>query len=490
MNFLIILLILLFSYSFINISFSQSQNIKVSLSPKDILILSGSSATISVKIENYMKIQDEFDIFISGSYPYSINAPKKITVDPNSSASFSITISSPQNSAPGSFYINVSAVSKMNSNIWNADSITIKIVTPQKNSYFHEQPPLKQLATVGKGETGVNFYSNPRLIDRGYIIKNGEECCVGSEIELDSLSLSGEWFSKGGPNDSPPIKWVENLSEVKEKINAGEYSTETYEATICSWRAIMEKTTGPERCKVWGTLICSSDCKIFSYNGEVNQNEKTFKVSSSGLISLNFICPVECIFFVDRRNKDGLSNVYGYMELGKKLPELVNSLNLKAVEKSLGPDLELKRSTITSASLKENEKTFIKMVLKNSGDMTAKIDKIKLNLKNYEILHYPRELAPNEEAEIIIKARAENVGTIRANIEYRSDSLGCLPTKNFTESFSIASIKIIGKLEKCNSSSECKYGETCCEGYCMNLNEGFCDDINGDGIPETWIEYS
>lgn len=484
-----IAIIFTFIYSFISLSISQSQNIKISLSPKDILILSGSSATISVKIENYMTIQDEFDIFISGSYPYSIDAPKKITVDPNSSVSFSIIISSPKTSAPGSFHINVSAVSKMNSNIWGSDSITIKIVNPQKGSYFHEQPPLHSLGPIGMGETGINFYSNPRVIDRGYVIKNGEECCVGSEMRLDALSLLGEWFSKGGPNDSPPIKWVENLSEVKEKINSKIYSTETYEATICSWRAIKEKTTGPERCKVWGSLICSSDCKIFSDGGNVNQNEKTFKVSSSGIVSLNFVCPVECIFFVDRRNKANLSNVYGYLELGKKLPELVNTLNLKAVEKSIGPDLELKKATITSTNLKENEKTFIKMIMKNSGDMTAKIDKINLNLKNYEILYSPKELAPNEETEIIIKARAENVGTIKANIEYRSEMLGCLPTKNFTESFSIASIKIYGKLEKCSSSSECKYGETCCEGYCMNLNEGFCDDINGDGIPETWIEY-
>jgi len=492
---LIIFVFLIFSY----IAFAQSDKVSVAISNKNIIMQAGRNVAIPVKITNNQEFQDTFEIFISGSYPYQIRYDKNVTIQPNSYRNINILISSPPN-AFGTFNIVISAVSKKNSNIWNQDKASISILSLSKLSSFHDQPPLLSLGPIGPGHIGINFYSNPRIIDRGYVISNGEECCVGSELVLDGFSLLGEWYPKGGPQDSPPVTWVRDLEEIKRKINSFEYNVETHEAYICSWMAVQEAATGPERCIVSGSLVCSANCELNSDAKISGSLTQTFKVLEPGEIKLSYSCPVDCIFFVNRKNKTyygarageefpKLKDVYGYMELGKALPIVNSTLTVKAVSGELGPDISIVKSTITSTVLKENEKTFIRMILKNSGDMVAKIDNISLNLNNYITLFQPKELLPGEEKEIIIKARAQDVGTIRADIEYRSDKLGCLPTKEFKESFSIASIKITGKLEKCSSDRDCKYGETCCEGYCMDLTHGFCDDINGDGIPETWTEY-
>ncbi|MBI2675788.1 MAG: hypothetical protein HYX24_04985 [Candidatus Aenigmarchaeota archaeon] len=39
----------------------------------------------------------------------------------------------------------------------------------------------------------------------------------------------------------------------------------------------------------------------------------------------------------------------------------------------------------------------------------------------------------------------------------------------------------------CESSSDCSTGEECCVNLCRPAAEGVCDDIDSDGILDTWV---
>ncbi|MEM5835320.1 MAG: hypothetical protein QXM11_02000, partial [Candidatus Aenigmatarchaeota archaeon] len=454
---------------------------------------------IGLKIRNARNISDEFEIFISGSYPYrdKVVIPEKtIFLNSNETKIINVRVQIPKNTPPGDFDIIFSVSSKKNLDIWSSDKLKIRIIPSKVQSYTHDQPDIEALNIVNPSKIGINYYGNLRLIDRGYIINNYEDCCIGSKMKLESLSLSGEWFSKGGPRDSPPIEWVENLEEIKRKIDEGVFTTTVYDALVCDWRAVAEKETGPEKCEVRGTMICSSSCSIRSSPSfDFIEATKEIILKNEGENSIEYECPVNCIFFIDRRNVTSkysnkpLSNVYGYSEIKGNLKDIKQKLVVNGKKGEIGPDLEITSSKISKENLKEGEKFYIKIKLKNVGDKEAKIDVISTNIKNYEFIYYPKNIKAGEESELLVKARAGDIDNINFEFNYRADSIGCLPTLNFREKFNIGNIKLVGKLKKCASNFDCSSQEVCCEGYCMDTSTGFCDDLDGDGIPETWMDY-
>lgn len=495
------ILITLFFISINSMLASAQSGVSLSISPNNIHIVSGieSKRSISVFIKNEQNISDNFEIFIAGSYPYRelVHLSQKvIKLSPNEQKIIRIDLTVPKKSAPGKYNLEISISSKTNTSIWSSEKVEITISQAQQQSYAHDQPSTETVSVVKPESIGINYYGNLRLIDRGYIINNQGECCTDSKMKLDSLSLSGEWFTKGGPRDSPPIEWVDNLEEVKRKIDNREFTTTVYDALVCNWRAVKEKETGPERCEVRAALICSSSCKLLpSSKVSLDSTNNEIIVKEEGTHTLEYDCPVDCIFFIDRRNMTSkhsnklLSDVYGYAEIKGNLKNIKQSIMVRAKKGERGPDLELISSKIGKESLKEGEKFYIKLKIKNIGDKEAKLDKIFLNINNYEFVYSPKTLKPGEEGEILIKARADNITTLNIDFNYRADSIGCLKTLNFKEKFSIGNIRLVGKLKKCGAQADCSSQEICCEGYCMSKAEGFCDDLDGDGTPETWVSY-
>ncbi|MEM7816454.1 MAG: hypothetical protein QXZ20_00915 [Candidatus Aenigmatarchaeota archaeon] len=481
----------------------QTSNISLIISPHISQVSSSSESTrnYNIIIINKQNIKDSFDIFVSGNYPYVNNislSSKSVEIPPGGRVTIKMTLKIPRNAMTGHYLITVSATSKSNQDVWISGNTFLNILGSGTKSYTHDQPPL--IGNLGPvtsgGAIGVNYYGNMRFVDRGYIISNNGSCCVGSKMILDGSSLSAEWSPKGGPRDSPPVEWVENLEDVKRKIDSGIFSTKIYDAVICDWRALAERETGPERCEVRGTMICSSNCRLtYSNLLRVGETQNEFIILEEGEHKIEYNCPIDCIFFIDRRNmvsrynNNLLTDVYGYLEVHENLTSINQTIVLNAKRGNIGPDLDIMNLTVNPKVLKEGGKFYIKIKLKNVGDMDSNIDNILLNLNEYEIIRSPKSIAPNDYGDIVIKARAENITNLKTEIKYSSDSIGCLPTKNFKEDFNVGEIKIIGKLKKCSYSSDCSSQEVCCEGYCMDTSTGFCDDLDGDGTPETWIDY-
>ena len=482
---------------------AQKQGVNVSISPRSISLQSTSTETqrtFEIIIENRQNVTDTFEIFISGSYPYLDKvqlSSKTVTLLPGNKTNIRMDVGIPKNPAPGNHTITISVISKSEKEIWNSDTAIIRILYNSKQSYFHEQPELQDTYfTTSTRQLGINYYGNVRLIDRGYIIDNYGDACVGSKMKIDSNSFSGEWFSKGGPHDSPPIEWVEDLEEVKRKIEQGIFDTKVYDGIICSWRSVAERDTGPERCVVRGSLICSSkSCNVGALSSavEYNSNLNEITILNEGTHEIDYNCDIECIFFINRKNMTYsvkmLSDFYGYLKLNGTLRSLKEKIVLNAERGQRGPDLEIVSYNINPKEIKEGEKFYIKLKVKNNGDMEAKLDNLSLNLKNYEIIYGPKSIAPGEIKEIMIKARGESVASLQSEVKYRSDSIGCLPTTSFKESFRIGELKITGKLKRCSTNFDCAANEVCCEGYCMDTTKGVCDDLDGDGTSETWLSY-
>ncbi|MCK4429389.1 MAG: hypothetical protein KAU95_03370 [Candidatus Aenigmarchaeota archaeon] len=400
--------------------------------------------------------------------------------------------------------------------------------------------------------SGINFYPELILIDRGYILKEGDYVGLGDTIKIKS-DFSGEWFKKGGPEDCPPTLWV-SQNEMKQIINRtllyhyekarGKYPMHP---EICSdWKCpnkIMAdkeifgrdvelyKTVGIRECvdPIYGTLICN--------DGSEGGLEKEIKAEKAGKMELIIDYLPKCIYYVEKgfvsaaewfhNEKEWFSepglydhyrifiipNVEGplatlnpsttYTSLNSDWLNIMPAVteeetpitataNITILKDCLrGPDLRIQKVSYIPKII-EGEPLYARLALKNTGDMESKLDKIKLNVPA-EILYSPKTLKAGEESEIIIEAEVEEITDLKLDLEYRSDKLGCLPTKEFKETFNLGRIGVIKG--KCKVDSDCPAKElglekmVCCNSICKDLTKGFCEDLDGDGVPETWISY-
>ncbi|MCK4429623.1 MAG: hypothetical protein KAU95_04555 [Candidatus Aenigmarchaeota archaeon] len=374
-------------------------------------------------------------------------------------------------------------------------------------AHHHYQPPispsedLKQY--INPGKLGVNYYFNPKLVDRGYVLKAGDQCCVGDTVSVEKSTFSGEWFRKGGPKDTPPVLWVDDLNEVKRKINEGTFNATTYKAFVCYSINIKETT----KCAVKGVLVCSADCKDVGNHGFSGGK---FEVTKEGIIQIGANCSTNCIYFVNGRTETektqtkwqdwivdlpncGVKDIpiSDFMTLDSQIKNVLSMVTINATKGTRGPDLRIQKAFYNPRII-IGDPLYVKLSVKNTGDLEAKLDKINLSV-SAKILYCPKTLGAGEESEIIIEAMVEDTANLELELEYRSDKLGCLPTKDFKETFNLGRIEVIKS--ECRRDSDCPAKElglekmSCCNSICKDMAKGFCEDLDGDGMPETWMKY-
>lgn len=365
---------------------------------------------------------------------------------------------------------------------------------------------------------GVNFYKNPKVVSRNYVLSKEDASCIGEALSLNETNSSGEWYKKGGPTDSPPIEWVNDIEAVKAQIIAGTFNTKVYLATLCSWRRMQESETGPERCVFTGNLICQEKCTG-------NMEGQNIDTSSAGEVDVNVSCTPDCLFFINRGSSalsqypapdviggdaiggsmhfggfataSGLSRAYGYLVLsGEKLPTLKYSQKLKIIDNSsssqTGPNIEVTSSAYSSMTVQRNSEP-LRFTLKNTGDTEAIIEEIALNVP-FRIVYAPTIISPGKEEEAVLELTAESSTDLELIVNYRSSTLGCLAKKNFELSYRLGRLGVLGG--DCIKDSDCPAKQlglakmVCFNGLCRDPTKGFSNDIDGDGQRETWTQYS
>lgn len=372
------------------------------------------------------------------------------------------------------------------------------------STHFQPQPePNQDLNSLGVGSNlkttkasgvvGVNFYLNEQLTVNNNVLRSSDCCCNNDVLAFGRPNISGEFFAKGGPTDSPPIQFVDDISWVKTEIDSGEYTTETYRFTICSWRIKADDDDGPNRCVIDGAVICESNCGLDT-DGLQDLGNGSYKVTADS-VDVRADCTPECIIFVDRKEQEytprqgaattTLQKAYGYMEISsdgrQAFSAITNTFSFDVKRVPEKPELQAK--LYKPSQLMSGDEFNLRAEVTNTGSQRAYIRGISISGAESRVLYSPKTIAPGETADIIIKASPTSAEGMALDIKYDAENLGCLNSRNNQRSFSLGSS--VARGDACTFSSDCP-GGSCCGGICRT-GVGVCDDIDGDGVLDFWI---
>jgi hypothetical protein len=350
------------------------------------------------------------------------------------------------------------------------------------------------------------IYENPTLSFNSYNLRNQDRVCTGDVIDIDMVNISGEFINIGGNSDSPPIVFTANLAGIIAEIKKGVYKEDM----------LYQSGSAP----FLYTVICSKNCTLKKSDGLEKISENRYRVIKTGELNIEIVCEPECIQFVDtpKGTVGGyppsrlVNGIYGYCNgVNRKFAKWSNNsrlLDLIEGEKMTSDDIEMfpnrtkmavvgrsftlfseKSHTgpeigtiIHSPKTPRNGKLLFRVEVENSGDMTALFDKIEVNAL-FKILYFPKALDPGQKSEILLEVEPKG-GVTKIYIFYSPETKGCLKNRDFRIELDLGVYGISGT---CNIDTDCPAGETCCVGICRPSSKGVCDDIDGDGEPDTWV---
>jgi len=398
----------------------------------------------------------------------------------------------------------------------------------EENPNSHAQPSINYVTGPAEfedkhkyasvGNLAVNFYQNPKLIFGNTVLNDDDSICLGDTVSAKDTDLGGEWFAKGGPIDSPPITWVTEeqmqniINNVRNYNNANPTLRKRPEKGVPQTIISNEQLLGIKITLysapifvgymnnpgfAYGTLICTS-------NSQATSNE--YRASQEGYVTYEIKSSPACIYYLEsiggsvyggggwEQITAGLTDVNAlftlwfptYQQPGKVFtkkdlapnwitnPNLVNLTShktLRVVSDTTPPDLK-----VNDYSISENG--IVRMLVKNTGGMDAQLDDIKSNY-GFSITNKPL-IKAGETKEVFGKLSDSNVDKeiISFNPVYRATELGCLSNKLFGAAYTGG----------CSMDKDCESG-LCCLGKCRDATKGFCDDLNRDGTPDTWVVF-
>ncbi len=381
------------------------------------------------------------------------------------------------------------------------------------------QPPIWGLVV------DINIPEDIKLIDPdGYVIN--DEVCVGDRFKISKGENRGEWWERGGHEDSPPIYWVDDVKKIV--LDMMNYHDNTFIAKedVCQMTSYPDGYVDPlfnlpiytipvlnyhsqRDTLISGNLVCSLKEKDVGYYGPINFDDEFYTVLDSGNIDFNVNTVVECMYYYfgskggycfkgashcinegscefykysvptviqagpDATENDAMThNVeYNSIEDFFKIGEISFQKRLKVVEDNIFPNLK------HSFSISDSFPRIAKINIKNEGNGKASITKVYSGTDYEFVVCDKEELNPREETECILKINSnDNFGLF---FDYEYKDCGRLKEKKVV-------VKSGVTLDTCLSDNDCSTG-LCCENFCRDPNAGFCDDVDRDGVSDTWI---
>ncbi len=132
----------------------------------------------------------------------------------------------------------------------------------------------------------------------------------------------------------------------------------------------------------------------------------------------------------------------------------------------------------------EGSERLARLVITNNGNGKASIGKLTARGKEIKMACDDRELEAGESAECVsIVDRNDRM----LRLAYSEQPCG-KPKINVL-ALSLSAAAASGEGESCEANEDCSTGEECCANACRPAAEGVCDDIDSDGIPDTWVPF-
>lgn len=364
--------------------------------------------------------------------------------------------------------------------------INISLVNAQITKVF--TPDITPVSQELRNRYGIDKISN---YVRLYITSDFQATTGNVVINKDKL-ICGDTFKIIGVSPEPKIQisfetntcpgarqgglsiadnpvWA-SIENVKKLINGRQLSvsgTPSYIHSIC----------GPSGCTGRNLFICDYSCNVFVGDNVEKISEDTYRVTRIGTVRIDVDCGLQCILFVDESN---FGQVYGYADV-----DFLSDSSFKRnfefnVTDSLNGPLYIADSNLPSDV--EPGFVYLKINLKNIGDIKGKIDDIRFNADSL-VLYKPKSLDSGSENEIIAKVRIDDSQDLILFVDSSIDGMTCNGLTYFPQQINLGRINVKGL--ECRQNSECGSG-LCCEGKCRDPKEGICADLDADGIPE-WV---
>ncbi len=332
----------------------------------------------------------------------------------------------------------------------------------------------------------------------GFVLEG--DVCPGEKPVVTTGNRTGEWWRRGGVYDTPPIQWVDDVAGLVKRIvqfhrdKAGERLADSAvlsreELFTDEFGILVHPETRGEP-DIPGNIICSRKEKgstpssaagepMFGNEADVEADIFCFYYIygyGGGNQILKAQIPTVIIgdkgFLVNRFSFLTTEDFFraGTVKFQKKL---------KVVQPT-----EAKLEVKSFAGPPDGSERLTRLVITNKGNGKASIGKLTIRGKEVMLTCDDKELQAGESSECvaILDRNDRNM-----RLAYSEQPCG-KPSGNV-----IAINLDIGQAEEggqfCDSNSDCSTGEECCASLCRVAAEGVCDDIDSDGVLDTWVPF-
>jgi hypothetical protein len=451
----------------------------------DLVVIPGWRATIpsksvyfDVTVTNYGN-NDTVDLFVSGDliawtrFQDKKKLVKNMTykMKSNESKSTQMVVGPTAATPLGSHMLRVSASSRTDEDAWDQEDVTVFMGSLKGLTGFHVQPePPSGLGLTGSRarEFGLSvYYDDHFTTGSGLNLKTGDPVCSGENITI-GLDPSGEFFGKGGPYDSPPVTFVDNLESALASPGF-KGILRYYDLTVCSWKAIQEKETGPDMCSLSAAVICESPCRITSTGSVTQFSSDRFNVYSEGIQFFNVTCVARCLMCAPPASKNARPVCKPFKISGPGDPWYAGNSSQAVTSESVyfnatrimaGPDIRIVNQTFSYIQIR-NVLTMV-LTVENTGELRMYLDKVKLNTTKSYMVTKPGYIEPGAKAAVKVVFKdypASYLNATAITFSYHADSKACTKTKDYSKTF------VLGR---CSSDSECSDLSDCTTDTCLN----------------------
>lgn len=328
-----------------------------------------------------------------------------------------------------------------------------------------------------KRELGLNIFHNPVAVSNNYLLRVDDQVCLGDDIQVFNTETTGEWFSKGGPQDSPPILFVDDINAARQSIYSGDISFvgETYYGSVCAGKRRVYadkdeadfKGTWAQNCAFDGQVICEKSCTELSADGS---SIPTSAVTVLADGSYTFDCQTSCFLFIHKvadpevllsgekkpiahidDQPDESDNLETFLEWSAPVLQKYISLEVNSILDLSGSggsvplsfDSEIAFAGVVATTgptltIEENgynaELGILYATVTNEGGIGAIVDSVNLpSNPGAEVLYAPASLGAGESDDILISL--SDTGTAHLDVAYRAEALGCQDTKEYANTY-------------------------------------------------------